>query len=84
MLLFVQNGWPRNVEAQFKPYWTQREVLSIEAGCLLRGIQAVIPRKLRSNLLAELHVDHPGMSKMKAVARGYFWCLDWIERLAKK
>ena len=49
--------------------------------------RSVIPKKLRSKLLAQLHVNHPGMSKVKAVARGYFWWpgLDGdIERLAKK
>ena len=33
----------------------------------------VIPLKLRPALLEELHKDHPGASRMKAVARSYFW-----------
>ena len=67
--------------------WTQREELTIEAGCLLLGDRAINPRKLRSKLLAQLCAHHPGMLKMKAVARGYFWCpgLDReIEQIAKK
>ena len=32
-----------------------------------------MPKKLRPQLLEELHRDHPGISSMKAVARGYFW-----------
>ena len=32
-----------------------------------------IPLKLRPVLLEELHKDHPGASRMKAVARSYFW-----------
>jgi len=70
---FVTKGWPHSVAPQFKPYWTRKGELSVEAGCLLWGIRAVIPEKLRSKLMAELHTDHPGMSKMKGVARGYFW-----------
>jgi len=54
------------MEAKFKPYWTQREELTTEAGCPPRGIRAVIPRKLRSKLLAQLHVDKSGKSKPKA------------------
>jgi len=87
VLGFVREGWPRRVDAKFRNYWTQREQFTVEAGCLLRGIRAVIPKKLQPKLLTQLHTDHPGISKMKAVARGYFWWpgLDGeIERLAKK
>jgi len=56
----------QNMEAKFKPYWTQREELTTEAGCPPRGIRAVMPRKLRSKLLAQLHVDKSGKSKPKA------------------
>ncbi len=37
------------------------------------GLRAVIPEKLRSNLLEELHRDHMGMSRMKSMARSFFW-----------
>ena len=33
----------------------------------------LIPTKLRPALLEELRKDHPGASRMKAVARSYFW-----------
>ena len=33
----------------------------------------MIPLKLRSKLIDELHHDHPGMSRMKSVARSYMW-----------
>ena len=33
----------------------------------------MIPQKLRARLVEELHRDHPGMVKMKAVARSYLW-----------
>ena len=37
------------------------------------GNRVVIPQKLRARLVEELHRDHPGMVKMKAVARSYLW-----------
>ncbi len=84
VLQFVREGWPQEVDARFQQY--RRAELTVEAGCLLRGIRAVVPAKLRAKLLTQLHVDHQGVSKMKAVACGYFWWpgLDSeIERLAR-
>ena len=73
VLQFVQEGWPPEIPEQFKQYWSVREELSVEAGCLFRGVRVVVPPKFRSKLLSQLHSDHPGVFKMKAVARGYFW-----------
>lgn len=53
---------------------------------MLWGTRVVIPAKLREKLLSELHRDHPGICKMKGMARSYFWWpgLDHsIENLAK-
>ena len=33
----------------------------------------LIPEKLRKKLLRELHTDHPGATRMKAIARSYMW-----------
>ena len=33
----------------------------------------VIPYKLRSRMLDELHRDHLGVTRMKAIARSYLW-----------
>ena len=41
--------------------------------CLLWGIHVIVPSTLRKALLCELHADHPGIVRMKSVARGYMW-----------
>ena len=33
----------------------------------------IIPSKLRAKLIEELHREHPGISRMKALSRSYFW-----------
>ena len=33
----------------------------------------LVPTKFQDKLLEELHQDHPGMSRMKAVAKSYMW-----------
>ena len=44
--------------------------LSIEDGCLLRGSRVVVPPKLCSRVVDELHEGHPGIAKMKSLAHG--------------
>ena len=38
-------------------------------GCLLWERRLIVPQKLQKLLLAELHANHIGMSRMKALAR---------------
>ena len=53
---------------------TRRDpILSKEDGCLLWGGRVVIPSSLKETVLAELHKEHMGVSRMKAFARGHVW-----------
>lgn len=47
--------------------------LSVHHGCLVWGSRVVIPARGREFLLSELHEGHPGVKRMKALARSYFW-----------
>ncbi|XP_058012440.1 uncharacterized protein K02A2.6-like, partial [Ahaetulla prasina] len=42
-------------------------------GCLLWGDRVVIPEKLRKNVLELLHEGHPGIVRLKSLARSYVW-----------
>ena len=57
----------------FKPYQIRQTELSIEEGILLWGSRVVIPPQGRDVLLQELHEGHPGVVRMKALARGLLW-----------
>ena len=70
---FVRDGWPSTTTDGFQPYWSRRIELSTEGGCLLWGNRVVVPHKLRAKVIQEVHPNHPGMSRMKAVARSYVW-----------
>ncbi|UYV65698.1 hypothetical protein LAZ67_3005173, partial [Cordylochernes scorpioides] len=50
-----------------------KDELSCELGCLQWRERVVIPQKLRSLILNDLHEMHLGMVKMKMIARRYFW-----------
>ena len=67
---YTQSGWPPQ---KLKPFADRRNELTVEEGCLLWGYRVLIPGKLRPKLLQELHRDHPGVVRMKAIARSYMW-----------
>ena len=74
VLQFVLHGWPTAVEEEaLKPYLARREELSVHAGCLLWGSRVVIPPQGREEVLNILHECHPGIVKMKSLARSYVW-----------
>ncbi|XP_054283366.1 uncharacterized protein K02A2.6-like [Macrosteles quadrilineatus] len=68
------NGWPSyNNSPQLKPYFSRSTELSVEQDCLLWGRRVVIPAPHRKEVLALLHKEHPGESRMKNLARSYVW-----------
>ena len=62
--------WPdKNLGAEFLPYSSRKSELSVLNGCIFRGSRIIIPPPDRQSLLEELHDTHPGITKMKALAR---------------
>ena len=73
-LQFLQQGWPRQVKQDVEQYRSKRLELSVYyEGCILWGSRIVVPRPGREVVLQELHEGHPGMMKMKALAKMYVW-----------
>ena len=46
----------------------------MEGDSVLWGVRVVVPAKLRYRVLEELHRGHPGVVRMKALARSHVWC----------
>eukprot|EP00731_Ephydatia_muelleri_P021182 Em0013g909a len=55
------------------PFYRRRDELSCHDGCVLWGQRVIIPAKLQSALLDELHDGHLGVVRMKELARSYIW-----------
>jgi len=71
---FTLNGWPHHCQdVQLHPYLSRKAELTIESGCVLWGNRVIVPPQGRAQVIAELHEAHPGISRMKALARGYVW-----------
>ena len=45
----------------------------MEADSVLWGVRVVIPTKLRHRVLEDFHRGHPGVVRMKALARNHVW-----------
>ncbi|CAB4033870.1 Transposon Tf2-9 poly, partial [Paramuricea clavata] len=70
---YIQSGWPSVVDADMIPYKNRSDQLTIHQGRILWGARVVVPPSLRSEMLTELHDTHPGMTRMKGLARSYVW-----------
>ena len=58
---------------ELQVYHSKQAELSVERGCLLWGGRVIIPHSLKQKILTELHREHLGCSKMKALARSHVW-----------
>ena len=74
VLEFVRHGWPQHVEdLRLKPFFNRRFELSVEQDCLVWGLRVIIPTRYQEDMLEELHTGHPGIDRMKELARSYLW-----------
>ena len=70
---YVLKGCPSQVPPELHMFKDKQNELSLEVVCLMWGIRVVIPEALKAVVLQSLHFNHPGTTRMKAVARSYFW-----------
>ena len=70
---YLHEGWPDQCDDQLKPYWCRKTELSLHDDCVLWGSRVIIPPPGREVVLGELHAGHPGISRMKTLARMFVW-----------
>ena len=70
----VQVGWTLSDPGpDFIPYFNRGHELSVLDGCALWGSCVVIPPTGHNIILNQLHEAHPGVSRMKCLARCFVW-----------
>lgn len=68
----TRQGWPPVSKKKLEPFYRRKDELTLQDGCLMWGSRVIIPPKYQAQLL-ELHEGHPGIVRMKALARSYIW-----------
>ena len=61
------------ISDSIKPYFNKRLEITVEEGCLLWGLRVINPKVFREKVLAELHVGHLGIVRMKSLAQLHVW-----------
>ena len=69
----TMSAWSEPSHEDLLHYFQRRNEITVIQGCLMWGIRAIIPPKLRGRVLDVLHSTHLGVVKMKSLARSYVW-----------
>ncbi|XP_061705289.1 uncharacterized protein K02A2.6-like [Cydia pomonella] len=70
----IKTGWREHQYSNdVKPYARKRDELSLENKIIMWQGRIVVPDTLRKPTLKYLHLGHPGISAMRALARFYVW-----------
>ncbi|CAI2736848.1 unnamed protein product [Schistosoma spindalis] len=74
---YVTNGWPpTGLDGDLKQLYHCRDSLCVVNDCLMFGERVVVPESLRAKVLKQLHLGHPGVRRIKSIARSHaYWSL---------
>ncbi|XP_062537764.1 uncharacterized protein K02A2.6-like [Armigeres subalbatus] len=74
---YLREGWPEEAkidDSEIRRFFGRKDSLCTIGECIMFGERLVIPEKYRQQCLRQLHRGHPGILRMKALARSYvYW-----------
>ncbi|KAA3676453.1 uncharacterized protein DEA37_0008229 [Paragonimus westermani] len=69
---YVRSCWPDvSLSGEIHQIFLRRESLAVVDSCLMFADRVVLPCSIRRAVLHQFHSDHPGTSRMKAIARWF-------------
>uniref|UniRef100_A0A5S6QNU4 RNA-directed DNA polymerase n=1 Tax=Trichuris muris TaxID=70415 RepID=A0A5S6QNU4_TRIMR len=70
----IVDNWAKPPESKhLQPFFNRRNALSVLEGCIMMTDRMVIPKRLQPAILRQLPHGHPGIVRMKAIARSYIY-----------
>lgn len=75
VLHYIRESWPETIEdANIRIIANRKESLSEIDGCVMLSNRIIIPFLFQNKVMKQLHTAHPGIVRMKALARSYvYW-----------
>ncbi|XP_039451054.1 uncharacterized protein K02A2.6-like [Culex pipiens pallens] len=75
---YLEGEWPASASEidnpDVKAFYHRKESLALTQGCILFSQRVVVPETYRKRILQRLHHGHPGMVRMKSLARSFvYW-----------
>lgn len=91
VMKYLRTSWPTKIICEEeKILYNRRESLAEKSGCLLFNDRVIVPSILRTKVLNHLHLAHPGIVRMKALARSFvYWpnidkdVSDWVQKCSR-
>ena len=69
----ILQGWHLPNKEELRLFIGRKDELSVQDGCILWGNRVVIPQAGHAAVMRELHEGHPGICRMKSLARSVAW-----------
>ncbi|EFO90739.1 hypothetical protein CRE_08209 [Caenorhabditis remanei] len=75
VMKYVSRGiWPKKIDEKLKKFYSVKGSFSVVQDCLMMSDRVVVPESLQRAVLKQLHEGHPGMVRMKQLARSFvYW-----------
>jgi transposase InsO family protein len=74
---FIRDGWPDKpnfTDDEIRTFFNRRNALTVHKDVVLFADRIVVPPRFRRRILQQLHVGHPGIPRMKNLARSFvYW-----------